>query len=94
MKHTPGKWETWGGGLNVRTVVGQDFVALCGANGYPPENMVANARLIASAPELLQQCKNTLRQIKQVYIKGDTKTEGLCLSIKGLRGVIAKAEGK
>lgn len=53
-----------------------------------------NPDLVASAPELLDQCRNTLRQLEQVYIKGDPKTEGLCLSIRGLRGVIAKAEGR
>lgn len=43
---------------------------------------------------MLAQCKLTLEQLERTYTPHDPKTEGLCLSIRGLRAVIAKAEGR
>ncbi|CDY76148.1 hypothetical protein BGLT_05221 [Caballeronia glathei] len=57
-KHTPGPWFVTGTGLSryvegkVRPGVLQE-VAWCGATEVP-EQMEANARLIAAAPELLE----------------------------------------
>ena len=43
--------------------------------------------------KLVEACHNALRQIEQVYTKGDPKTEGLCLSIRGLRAILKEVEG-
>ena len=51
-------------------------------------------RLEAEKKELLNQCHHALRQMEQVYTKGDPKTEGLCLSIRGLRAALKKAKGE
>ena len=48
-KQAEGKWEVWGGGLNIRTKEGHRFIAACGANGYDINELKANARLIAAA---------------------------------------------
>jgi hypothetical protein len=95
-KHTPGPWyveERNPAEYDITTGEDGDDVALVRTDHFL-DNGKANARLIAAAPELLNQCYATLRQLEQVYIKGDPKTEGLCLSIRGLKGVISKAEGR
>lgn len=64
--------------------------------GWDKAIQEANAALIVRAVNnheaLLDACRNALRQIEQVYTKGDPKTEGLCLSIRGLRQAIEQAE--
>lgn len=64
-KHTPGPWHVTGKGLSryvegrVRPGVLQE-VAWCGATEVS-EQMEANARLIAAAPELLEQLQEMVR---------------------------------
>ena len=57
MKHTPGPWEV----LEVESVVGGgwDIVDEKGNSIFTDNN--ANARLIASAPELLEACKKAVQ---------------------------------
>ena len=51
-KHTQGPWILEYG-VNVKSVKG-DFVASCGGSGRDINISIANARLIAAAPELLE----------------------------------------
>ena len=51
-KHTPGPWEVEYK-VNVKSSKG-DFVASCGCNGRDIDVSIANAKLIAVAPELLE----------------------------------------
>jgi hypothetical protein len=80
MKHTPGKWE-------VRTTM-QQRPKIIGGNRILAEVIVyefpetkANARLIASAPELLEACKILYAEI------ADKRLSDI------LKKAIAKAEG-
>jgi hypothetical protein len=60
MKHTPGPWEVGGAFSNKTYVVaGEGCIARCddGEEGY---DHLANARLIAAAPDLLEALKALL----------------------------------
>lgn len=88
MKHTKGKWTVENieciasnGGCYVVDKDGEDLAKVCGVN----EEAIANANLIASAPEMLEMLKYTLK-----YFQDNTDLEGLEMYEK----LIAKAEGK
>jgi hypothetical protein len=90
-KHTPGPWETFKE-HNVRDVHDHRGVATCG--GYSQnwnedivyQENIANARLIAAAPELLEAAK------KMVAI--ECNVFGVDLSpLDELKEAIKKAEG-
>jgi hypothetical protein len=51
----------------------------------------ANARLIASAPELLEQCKFLEKVLTEAIMSGDS---GADLELDQLRAVLAKVEGE
>jgi hypothetical protein len=89
MSHTPGPWDVDDDTMEIFSitpghstgwiakVLGNDD------NGRPltPDEMAANARLIAAAPDLLAACKLALTAGDQQYVQFI------------LRDVIAKAEG-
>jgi len=100
-QHTQGKWE-------IKEIEG-DCTLILNSNGYciaslpclsfgkkiPQEITQANARLIASAPELLEACKmvDIILNNKNVTLPKDkriTKQQAMDL----LSQAIAKAEGK
>ena len=51
----------------------------------------ANARLIASAPELYEQCKLFERALVELQMQGET---GADYELEKLREVLAKADGR
>jgi hypothetical protein len=90
-KHTPGEWEVWGGGLNIRTKNNQKFIACCGASGYDQEELKANARLIAAAPELLEALKIAYSADFRQRLATDAQLNNW---EKQIITAISKAEGK
>lgn len=95
MKFTPGPWHTAGKGLSryvegrVRPGVLQE-VAWCGATEVP-EQMEANACLIATAPELLDLLIKARRYVGMVTeMAGDDPIFGV---MDDIDAVIAKAMG-
>ena len=91
---TPGPW--WAGSgpdrHRMRSVISEDgdHVAFCG--GFPESEAIANARLIAAAPELLSLAKElheALRANGFLCECGDTD----CRTTR-LRAAIAKATGE
>lgn len=61
----------------------------CGVRGRTRKEILANARLIAAAPELIDACK------KAIIFIGDGRTPSDCMSAKTILGLaIAKAEGE
>jgi hypothetical protein len=95
MKHTPGKWEI--DGYETTAVIALKggkwrCVAKCGLhNGMTPLDLneqKANARLIASAPELLEACKLALGEFKEMGYEPPR------YKIELLEQAIAKAEDK
>jgi hypothetical protein len=69
-KHTPGKWqwdepENWLG-LSARVFVREPYgmIAQVQISGWKPKSMaIANAKLIAAAPDLLAACEEVHRSL-------------------------------
>lgn len=103
-KHTPGPWklhpdypnqvfDSHADAPNVRYNL-NNLICDCATLGDPDKSkaQIANARLIAAAPELLQACKMALSLIgtDAESANGCPRPEELAID---LRAVIAKAEG-
>ncbi len=89
-KHTPGPWATDSKGIEVfrDTELGPDTVAQVVGHLMRDEGVnVANARLIAAAPELLEALQEVL------YEHGGFATS-YPAAVKKARAVIAKATGR
>jgi len=90
--HTPGPWEIWDRDKKSPIINGQGdqvcIVSFTETRGMivKPERSMANARLIAAAPDLLNGCKEAL-----VYCQSDPAIYPL---ISLLKQAISKAEGK
>lgn len=89
LKHTPGPWHDEDG----RIYTGKFQVA---STEWARKEHRANARLIASAPSLLEACRKALADLEDVYEQAEL-SEPLRLNVVGsigrLIGVIAAAEG-
>ena len=88
MKYTKGPWQ-YGGSASkeiYRIETGDSLCKMTYHSMWPPEWQEANARLIASAPDLLEACKYVREQLKTV--KGKT------FPIMPILNAIAKAEGE
>lgn len=86
MKHTQGKWEV--DGQNIRNKKGLIAIAY-DQNDYLHQTKIAlaNARLIASAPELLEVCKEILPYLRLNRVNNSPLYEKV-------KQVISKAEEK
>jgi len=83
-KPTPGPWQS----THIATVhSGKLCVAVCNANRGEIEagEALANASLIAAAPELLEACKNMLE-----YIEAQVAHDGKSLTSDELKREIAR----
>lgn len=92
-KHTPGPWRASGGSLtvpkcHVLSGSGKASYALAHVFGETEVERMANARLIAAAPELLEACKAALPTLAREYPIGKSALS------KQVQIAIAKAEGK
>ena len=98
-QHTPGQWEA-----DIRlaqsTVIDKNGNIIadiardsnsCTAQTYTDENIAANARLIAAAPELLAACEALVEAIEGHEAR--TKVYQMHPAIEIARAAIAKAEG-
>jgi hypothetical protein len=61
MRHTPGPWKLLGGEAIANTVIVQDrpgmdvkYIAQTNTSHHSADECVANAKLIAAAPEMLE----------------------------------------
>lgn len=96
MPHTPGPWNT--GGVMTRVEVQPKgwrvpmCVADCHPAGYPPESeaeRVANARLIAAAPDLLE----ALESLVEDYDADDANDDRQDRYIANARRVLRAVKG-
>ena len=91
-KHTPGKWTTKirqpGTMLTVENETGEYVCSLLGGDEHKQEN----ARLIAAAPALLIELKNTVAAIEK-WGKEHPESGGWIGVIHGALKAIAQAEG-
>ncbi len=85
---TPGPWHA--NGTKVSTWETQDEIDFHGDEVIAETGFNANARLIAAAPELLEQCKLFEKVLTHLINSGDS---GADLERDKLREVLAKVEG-
>ena len=105
-KHTPGPWQIYDCEFAVRVGIeggNKTSVITFGAKGdysgvwgKTTEQAEANARLIASAPELLEALKGAIAELYLIHSKyGDREhAKDCCCAIRHGEEIIAKAEGK
>ena len=93
VTHTPGPWEnaSVGIGLSATQVVWFGENTNKGIQVIGTGKDKANARLIAAAPELLEQCKLFEKLLTVMIMEGDS---GADLERDNLRAVLAKVEGE
>ena len=84
--HTPGPWHEY----QSEKVTHKFIASKCGESiaKHVPN---ANARLIASAPELLEQCKLFEKLLSTLIIEGHS---GADLERDNLRAILDKVEGE
>ncbi len=96
-RHTPGPWQHIGGdGRKERWIGDKDAVTLCVVESaryrYDPDELEANARLIAAAPEMLEAlkwCVETFDGLAAVYPSLDNER-----GFARAKAVIKKAKGE
>ncbi len=96
-KHTPGPWSVFDykeGGLTVVSDTHGAYVAKCdgiSATIGSAEELMANARLIAAAPDLLRLLEDAIPYIEE----GEQFNKPSCRGLsKAARAAIAMATGK
>jgi hypothetical protein len=87
-KHTPGPWTIHTDGLGI-TFIAAPEGSVAELHGAPEK--VANARLIAAAPELLSVAKTLLLYV-ETY--GGEVTKNIAAALPLYRAAIAKATGQ
>jgi hypothetical protein len=98
-KHTPGPWTNHGRiaqtGLPHSAVAAKTLIARVYSEAFGDEAQEeANARLIAAAPELLEQLRVTVLYLRSACMVMDSESRQMALeTVKEARGVIAKATG-
>jgi len=90
MKHTAGKWEYSEISSVVGSLISSNSVDICAVIPQKDKSITeANAKLIASAPELLEACKQALKFIRC----GDNMKQDLLIPTEtSIEQAIAKAE--
>ena len=93
-QHTPGPWELRPddmGGLSSLVFPAKQPHPVAGVTGYYSGNgeRLANARLIAAAPELLEALQRLSAQCERLRLPGETESD----AERTARAVIAKATG-
>ena len=99
-KHTPGPWKAIEWATNARTTVvsdarvGRIVVAECSGQGRHTNESLADAQLIAAAPELLQEAKTVIAEFFEEYEHPDYYPENspTIQAIKRLQAIVRKIE--
>lgn len=107
MNYTPPPWKIWHGGLNESdegfsiggTLTGHtELVAECWPCTTTPElrrEMLANARMIIAAPDLLEACQECLKVVDACYaVTGHISVAETSVQRLAIEAAIAKALGR
>lgn len=87
VKHTPGPWALSGRTATcIRTADQEQHIAYMETADNTVETCLANAHLIAAAPDLLLALKS--------FMHNNSVVIGLPLAARAARAAIAKAEGR
>lgn len=94
-KHTPGPWlvDATGDGINIVQPVSEDQIAEVFGEQFPDE-VEANAQLIAAAPDLLAALYLALPYVEVQDGDEHYKPGAVANTIKTMQAAIAKAEGR
>lgn len=92
MNHTPGPWRIIEGGVCLH-VESEDRSFSTGCLCFRDADPWANARLIASAPELLEVLKAIQKAAQQAPTE-ERLGEWVTVWLERINNAIAKAEGK
>ena len=87
-KHTPGPWDMDEGDYGIYQIETSDQIAEVFSH-HPDEELKANARLIAAAPELLEALRELLEYDGGAFCVCDDP-----YAMDRARAAIAKAEGR
>jgi hypothetical protein len=100
MAHTPGPWEKDGNDIWA----GNELVAIAygpvrdGGLVNRPKRLLADAALIAAAPDLLAVCKNIAGDMQAILdgddFSGMSDAELFGVMLRSLNAAISKAEGR
>ncbi len=98
MNYTKGEWKVYQDGMAQRTsVVSEDGIGFFRANiadlDRKNKEYVANAHLIAAAPNMYEALKTIAPNIRFMY-EGHRDDAGLRYKYELLEQALAKAEGK
>ena len=95
MSHTPGPWNVCRDRRDGHTVIRDETgFAICSEWHFLTEHSKANARLIAAAPDLLQELRNIANADYRHWEDGHNTAEEFVLWAKSrARHAISKAEG-
>jgi hypothetical protein len=86
--YAPGPWRAVGASIKAVSHGIWFTVARAETRKFTGEGTLANARLIAASPELLEACLEALHFIDS---RSDDKDDGEIFILKALRDAIAKA---
>lgn len=96
-QHTKGPWEVGGvfeGGVRIWAAHGGPYIGLARKSANPAisqQEAMANARLLAAAPELLEALKLLVRRAQEAGIGDDFWPQD---AFEAAKEAIAKAEGR
>lgn len=88
LKHTPGKWVQY---FNLVTTEDGENVCLVNTGLKPQKEALANAALIAAAPEMLEALESAMYDIDRWNNSGVVHATPL---VQMLQSVIKKAKGE
>lgn len=96
---TPGEWVSVGGWVehsddNVGDICVCDPVIMAQSRDRPWSEILANSRLIATAPELLDALITAIPYVETAEVDPAYKPGAVAKVVKQMRAVIAKATGE
>ena len=102
MEHTKGKWESVGVIIQDTKdpifyhtdVICNDTIRVARSSGVGKELALANAHLIAAAPDLLEACKMLQSALTEYNLRDIKKRYSLCVADSAANQAIAKAENQ
>ena len=95
-KHTPGPWIAKPFDMNQCRVIpdGNQFFSVATVSGFNAPEAVANAKLIAAAPRLLEALKLLLGQVEGIKPQSGCHSGSLQADIRIARAAIQAATGQ
>lgn len=91
MKHTPEPWKSEHYGMAITAGSNQTLARVYWGEGRSEEENLANARLIAAAPDLYKELKHLVGLLEPLEQEGGLNVPGLA-TLNGARAALKKVE--